>query len=164
MGVEIDNKLSFGEHVKIICKKANIKLRVLTRATPYMDMGKWKHLLDLNTNFNYCLLIWVLPGPTTNWGGAQGDYSSTLLFLKSYFGRDVFLEIRFCFVLQGIQNVFGSSTPRISLQFSKIKYIHERCLRVCSLVVSDLRWETKGSWLESDCRLMPKCFWNRWNW
>ena len=36
------------------------------------------------------------------------------LFLKSYFARDVFLEIRFCVVPQSIQNFFRPCTPRIS--------------------------------------------------
>ena len=35
-------------------------------------------------------------------------------FLKLYFARGVFLEIHFCVILKGIQNVFGSGTPRIS--------------------------------------------------
>ena len=39
----------------------------------------------------------------------------TPLFLKSYFARGVFMEICFCIVLQGIQNFFGPSTPRILL-------------------------------------------------
>ena len=92
-------------------------------------------------------------------GKGQGDHSSLQLFLESYFARDVFLEIRFCFNLQGIHNAFGPGPPRISLgalapqslQFNKIKYLHEKCLPLRSLVVSDLYSETKGSWLESDC-------------
>ena len=44
----------------------------------------------------------------------QGGHGLTL-FLKSYFPRDVFLEIGFCVILQGIQNFFGPVTPRSSL-------------------------------------------------
>ena len=38
-----------------------------------------------------------------------------LLFLKSYFARNVFLEICLCVTLQGIQTFFGSCTPKFLL-------------------------------------------------
>ena len=34
---------------------------------------------------------------------------------EEYFARDVFFEIHFCVILQGIQNFFGPCTPRIFL-------------------------------------------------
>ena len=37
-----------------------------------------------------------------------------VLSRKSYFTKDVYLNIRFCVIHQGIQNLFGSSTPRSS--------------------------------------------------
>ena len=39
---------------------------------------------------------------------------SASLFLKLYFARDIFLEIHFCVILQGIQNFFGPDTAKIS--------------------------------------------------
>ena len=36
------------------------------------------------------------------------------LFLKSYLARNAVVEIRFCVILQGIQNIFGLATHRIS--------------------------------------------------
>ena len=45
---------------------------------------------------------------------AEGPWSLPLI-LKSYFARNVFLEICFCVILQGIQNCFVPCTPRISL-------------------------------------------------
>ena len=50
-------------------------------------------------------------GPPTKAGpGAMAPS----LFLKSHFARNIFLEIRFCVILQGIQNFFGSGSPKIS--------------------------------------------------
>ena len=43
----------------------------------------------------------------------HGGHGSSL-FLNPYFARDVFLEICFCVILQGIKNFFGVGIPRIS--------------------------------------------------
>ena len=62
LGVKIDYKLNFDEHVKTLCSKANNKLRALARATPYMSIEKRKILMNsfFNEWLNYGPLIWVL--------------------------------------------------------------------------------------------------------
>ena len=62
LGVKIDYKLTFDEHVNSLCKKANSKLRALARTTPYMNIEKRKLLRNsfFNAQFNYCGLIWML--------------------------------------------------------------------------------------------------------
>ena len=62
LGVKIGHKLTFDEHFKILCKKANNKLKALDMATSYMNIEKRKLLMNLlfNAQFNYCLLIWML--------------------------------------------------------------------------------------------------------
>ena len=50
LGVKIDYKLNFDEHVKTLCSKANNKLRALARVTPYMSVEKKKILM--NSLFN----------------------------------------------------------------------------------------------------------------
>ena len=45
LGVKIDSKLIFDNHVADLCKKANNKLRALVRATPYMTIEKRKLLM-----------------------------------------------------------------------------------------------------------------------
>ena len=40
LGIKIDNTLNFDTHVKGLFKKANKKLRALTRATPHMSLEK----------------------------------------------------------------------------------------------------------------------------
>ena len=42
------------------------------------------------------------------------SHAHTHTFYETYFAWDVFLEIYFCVILQGIQNTFGSGTPRFS--------------------------------------------------
>ena len=60
--LRLTKKLSFGEHVKNICKRANNKLAALARATPYIAIRKRKLLLNafISAPFNYCPLIWIL--------------------------------------------------------------------------------------------------------
>ena len=43
LGVQIDYKLNFDEHVKTLCSKANNELRALARATQYMSVKKMKY-------------------------------------------------------------------------------------------------------------------------
>ena len=53
------------------------------------------------------------------------------LFLKSYFSEKGFLEIRFCVILQGIQNFFGPGTPRIlSEALNSLECKHEPSLLI----------------------------------
>ena len=58
LGVKIDYKLTFDNHVANLFKKAN-KLRALARATPYMTIEKRKLLMNsfFNAQLNYCPLI-----------------------------------------------------------------------------------------------------------
>ena len=62
LGVKIDYKLTFDNHVANLCKKANNRLRPLGRATPYMTIEKRKLLINsfFNAQLNYCPLIWML--------------------------------------------------------------------------------------------------------
>ena len=68
LGVKIDYKLNFDEHVKTLCSKANNKLRALARATPYMSVEKKKILTNsfFNTQFNYCPFVWMLHNRRNN--------------------------------------------------------------------------------------------------
>ena len=62
LGIKIDSKLLFDDHIQDLCNKANRKLRALARATPYMNRQKRKVLINAfyNAPFNYCPLIWML--------------------------------------------------------------------------------------------------------
>ena len=46
LGVTIDNKLDFNNHVQKILKKANQKVYVLARITPHMSTPKRKPLMN----------------------------------------------------------------------------------------------------------------------
>ena len=61
LGVTIDNKLNFNNHLQKILKKANQKVHVLARITPYMSIPKRKLLMNsfFISQFNYCPLVWM---------------------------------------------------------------------------------------------------------
>ena len=61
LGIKIDTKFSFENHVSSLCKKASQKLHTLARVVNYMDLSKRKCLMKafLTSQFNYCSLIWM---------------------------------------------------------------------------------------------------------
>ena len=61
LGVKIDSKLSFENHVPSLCKKASQKLHALARVVNFVDLAKRKNLMKafITSQFNYCPLIWM---------------------------------------------------------------------------------------------------------
>ena len=59
LGVKIDSKLSFENHVSSLCKKASQKLHALARVVNFMDLAKRKSLMKafIASQFKYCPLI-----------------------------------------------------------------------------------------------------------
>ena len=62
LGVIIDNKLTFNEHVSSLCKKATQKLHALIRVSRFMNTDKKRVIMKsfITSHFNYCPLIWML--------------------------------------------------------------------------------------------------------
>ena len=61
LGIKIDSKLFFQNHVSSLCKKASQKLHALARVINFMDLAKRKSLMKafITSQFNYCPLIWM---------------------------------------------------------------------------------------------------------
>ena len=61
LGIAIDSKLNFKEHLEGIIKKASRKVNVLSRITPYMNLTKRKLLMNsfFTSQFNCCPLVWM---------------------------------------------------------------------------------------------------------
>ena len=55
LGINIDTKLSFENHVSSLCKKVSQKLHALARIINYMDLSKCKCLMKafVTSQFNY---------------------------------------------------------------------------------------------------------------
>ena len=61
LGVTIDDKISFDEHIINICKTANKKLNALSRINHYMKQNQKEIFLPsfIISHFSYCPLIWM---------------------------------------------------------------------------------------------------------
>ena len=68
LGVTLDNKLNFNEHVSNICKKASQKLHALARVSNYICQDKLRTLMKafIESQFGYCPLIWMFHSRTLN--------------------------------------------------------------------------------------------------
>ena len=61
LGIIIDNKLNFNEHISNLLKKGNQKLHALARISKYLDKNKLRIVMKtfIQSQFNYCPLIWM---------------------------------------------------------------------------------------------------------
>ena len=68
LGITIDNKLSFDEHISKLCKKASLKLPALSRVSSYLITDKLKVILKafIESQFGYCPLIWMFHSRALN--------------------------------------------------------------------------------------------------
>ena len=59
LGIKVDSRLNFNEHLGGIIKKASRKISALSRITPFMNISKKRIVMNLffNSQFNYCLLV-----------------------------------------------------------------------------------------------------------
>ena len=60
LGINIDNKLSFDEHVPLLCKRASNKLKAISRLYKYLGFKKKNVLINsfVYANFNYSPSVW----------------------------------------------------------------------------------------------------------
>ena len=61
LGVAIDNRLTFNNHLKNLCKKIANKLNALTRIAPYLDHNQLRLIYNsfFKGQLSYCPLIWT---------------------------------------------------------------------------------------------------------
>ena len=68
LGVKIDNKLKFNEHVSGLLKKGNQKFHALSRISKFLCKDKLKLIIKtfIESQFNYCPLVWMFNSRTLN--------------------------------------------------------------------------------------------------
>ena len=68
LGIKLDNKLDFNDHIINICKKANSKLHALARVSNLMNKDKLRILMKafIESQFSYCPLVWMFHSRTLN--------------------------------------------------------------------------------------------------
>ena len=68
LGIKVDNKLSFDDHVRDLCNKASQKLHALARIAHYMQPLQKRIIMKafINSQFGYCPLVWMFHSRTLN--------------------------------------------------------------------------------------------------
>ena len=68
LGIKVDSRLNFNEHLDGIIKKASRKINALSRITPFMNISKRRILMNsfFNSQFNYCPLVWMFHSRSIN--------------------------------------------------------------------------------------------------
>ena len=68
LGITLDSELKFEEHINKICNIVNKKLNAPHRIPSHMSFDKRKMLLSafIESQFSYCLLIWMFHSTTFN--------------------------------------------------------------------------------------------------
>ena len=61
LGIKIDNKLTFEEHVEGLCKKASQKVSAVARISSLMRFEQRKRIVNLfiTSHFSYYPLVWM---------------------------------------------------------------------------------------------------------
>ena len=61
LGINIDNKLTFEQHVDSLCNKASQKLNALAGLAHYMSFEQRKLIMNsfITSQFSYCPLVWM---------------------------------------------------------------------------------------------------------
>ena len=70
LGITIDKNLKFCEHITSLCKKGNQKLHALACISKYLSRDKMKIVMKtfIQSQFNYCPLVWMFCNRTHNEG------------------------------------------------------------------------------------------------
>ena len=68
LGIDIDSKLSFDNHVKAVCAKASRRVSAFSRVANFITLEQAKLLYNsfIMSNFGYCPLIWMFCWKTAN--------------------------------------------------------------------------------------------------
>ena len=68
LGITIDNKLNFDEHISKILKKVNLKLHALARISHVLSSDKLRVVMKafIESQFQYCPLVWMFHSRTLN--------------------------------------------------------------------------------------------------
>ena len=68
LGVTIDGKLNFHDHVSNLCKKESAKMSAMVRVFPFILLNQRKLIMEaiLTSQFGYCLLVQINHGRNLN--------------------------------------------------------------------------------------------------
>ena len=68
LGITVDKKLNFSEHISKLCKKVSSKLHALARISNLMNQSKLRLIMKsfIESQFSYCPLVWMFHSRSLN--------------------------------------------------------------------------------------------------
>ena len=96
LGVKVDNKLNFNEHLDRIIKETSRKVSTLSRTFPFINLTKRRLLMNsfFRSQFSYCPLVWMCHSRIVNSKINKHErwlriiYNDKKLFLKELLETD----------------------------------------------------------------------------
>ena len=66
LGVTLDDKLNFNEHIRNMCQTASCQINALKRISNFLNEQCRMHVYKsfISANFNYCPIVWLFCGKT----------------------------------------------------------------------------------------------------
>ena len=169
LGILIDDKLTFNDHIKKLCTRAGRQLNALSRISKFLSFNSRKIVFKsfVMSNFAYCPLIWHFCGKKNNAKIEKiqeralrivcGDYISNYKELMDTLGEKTVLQSRINCILVEVFRSLNHMNPTYiqeSVRYKASPYNH----RNSSLLLQPLK-RTTNFGLRSFSYLAPK-LWN----
>ena len=149
LGVTIDDRLCFSQHISSCCKKAARQLNALARISRHLNINSRRAVYNsfIMSNFNYCPLVWHFCGQVNNQKLEQiqeralrilfADYNSSYLELLKRAGTATLLIQRLRLIALAVfKSLHGLNPPCLNDMFTP-KYVPYQ-LRDSSLLEQSL--------------------------
>ena len=133
LGVYIDNKFTFNQHVKQCCAKAARQLNAFSRISKFLNCNTKKIIFNsfIKSNFEYCPTVWHFCGKRNNSKIEKiqeralkivfGDYDSDYQDLIQRFGTTTLLRARINKIITEIFKSIHHMNPTYLHSLFKIK-------------------------------------------
>ena len=141
LGVTIDDKMCFSQHVSVCCRKAARQPNALARISKHLNINSCSAIYNsfIMSNFNYCPLVWHFCGQVNNQKLETiqekalrilfADYNSSYTELPGNAGTTTLLIQRLRLIALTVFKSLHGLNPIICLLPSRC---HIRCVtRVC---------------------------------
>ena len=135
LGVTIDDRLCFSQHISSCCKKAARQLNALARISRHLNINSRRAVYNsfIMSNFNYCPLVWHFCGQVNNQKLEQiqeralrilfADYNSSYLELLKKAGTTTLLIQRLRLIALAVfKSLHGLNPPCLNDMFTP-KYV-----------------------------------------
>ena len=135
LGVTIDDRLCFSQHISSCCKKAARQLNALARISRHLNINSRRAVYNsfIMSSFNYCPLVWHFCGQVNNQKLEQiqeralrilfADYNSSYLELLNRAGTTTLLIQRLRLIALAVfKSLHGLNPPCLNDMFTP-KYV-----------------------------------------